>query len=66
VEKDAKPGRTGKMTANPCPVEPARNCIECHMPKVKTPMAHSLFTDHFIRVHRPADLAVKSTKRSMH
>ncbi len=60
VEKDAKPGPTGKTTANPCPVQPAKNCIECHMPKVKTPMAHSLFTDHFIRVHRAADLALET------
>ena len=50
-EKDAKPANPGRTNANPCPVEPAKNCIECHMPKVKTPMAHSLFTDHFIRVH---------------
>jgi len=35
-----------------CPVQPAGNCIPCHMPKVKTPMAHAAFTDHFIRVHR--------------
>ncbi len=55
----AKPGPTGETTANPCPVEPAKNCIECHMPKVKTPMAHTLFTDHFIRVHRAADLALE-------
>jgi len=66
LEKDAKPGRTASTAANPCPVQPARNCIECHMPKVKTTMAHSLFTDHFIRVHRAADLALEPTLRSTH
>ena len=38
-----------------CPVQPAHNCINCHMPKVDTPMAHARFTDHFIRVHRDSD-----------
>ncbi len=40
-----------------CPVQPKSGCIACHMPKRKTPMAHALFTDHFIRVHPAADLA---------
>jgi hypothetical protein len=34
-----------------CPVQPARGCIDCHMPKGETPMPHTAFTDHFIRVH---------------
>jgi tetratricopeptide (TPR) repeat protein len=33
-----------------CPVQPKNGCITCHMPKVKTPVAHTEFTDHFIRV----------------
>ena len=37
-----------------CPVNPARDCLSCHMPKVKTPMPHSLFTDHHIRVRPPS------------
>jgi hypothetical protein len=36
------------------------------MPKAATPVAHAQFTDHFIRVHRPDDLADKSTVRSSH
>jgi hypothetical protein len=35
-----------------CPVQPENGCITCHMPKVKTPVVHTQFTDHFIRVHR--------------
>jgi cytochrome c-type biogenesis protein CcmH/NrfG len=36
-----------------CPVEPARDCIRCHMPVVTTPLGHAQrFTDHYIRVHR--------------
>jgi hypothetical protein len=37
-----------------CPVQPAGNCLACHMPKVKIATAHTAFTDHFIRVHREA------------
>jgi formate-dependent nitrite reductase cytochrome c552 subunit len=65
-ENGAKPGRGDTTTARACPVDPTHNCIECHMPKVKTPMAHALFTDHFIRVHRPDDLAAQSTHGSIH
>ena len=35
-----------------CPVNAAKGCISCHMPKVKDVIPHSPFTDHFIRVHR--------------
>jgi hypothetical protein len=59
AQPDYGPKRADMATARSCPVSPARNCIECHMPKVKTPMAHSLFTDHFIRVHRADNLAEK-------
>ncbi len=41
--------RHGRLS---CPVQPETGCITCHMPKVKTPVAHTRFTDHFIRVHR--------------
>jgi hypothetical protein len=39
-------------TARPshCPVNPARGCLECHMPKVDTPVPHTPFTDHHIRI----------------
>jgi formate-dependent nitrite reductase cytochrome c552 subunit len=43
----------GRRTS--CPIQPASGCIECHMPKVATPMAHTRFTDHFIRVHPAPD-----------
>lgn len=33
-----------------CPKSPKTGCIECHMPKVASDMAHSEFTDHYIRV----------------
>ena len=34
-----------------CTVSPNGGCLPCHMPTVKTPIAHSSFTDHFIRAH---------------
>jgi hypothetical protein len=39
------------VTATPCPVSPARGCLNCHMPKVDSGQ-HVLFTDHWIRVPR--------------
>jgi tetratricopeptide (TPR) repeat protein len=38
-------------TKTSCPIQPTTGCIECHMPKLATPMAHSRFTDHFIRAN---------------
>ncbi len=35
-----------------CPVNPARDCLGCHMPKVPVPTLHTKLTDHYIRVHR--------------
>jgi len=48
-----RPPAHGSDRAGPksCPVRPASGCINCHMPKVETPVAHTRFTDHFIRVH---------------
>jgi tetratricopeptide (TPR) repeat protein len=41
-----------------CPVSPANNCIECHMPMPpKSSMQHTTFTDHYIRVHRTGSSA---------
>jgi formate-dependent nitrite reductase cytochrome c552 subunit len=37
--------------ASSCPVNPRSGCIACHMPTVRDAVAHSPFTDHFIRVH---------------
>jgi tetratricopeptide (TPR) repeat protein len=46
------PGHRRPVSASSCPVETKTNCAQCHMPKVKVPSAHTLFTDHFIRVHQ--------------
>jgi hypothetical protein len=43
-----------KGAGNPCPVNPARGCIECHMPKIWVQGTHSFKTDHFIRVREQA------------
>jgi hypothetical protein len=37
-----------------CPVNPAAQCISCHMPKVDDPSRRARFTDHHIRIHRGA------------
>jgi hypothetical protein len=39
-------GVSGKV----CPVNPANNCVQCHMPKLPVPALHTSLTDHFIRV----------------
>ncbi len=35
-----------------CPVNPKSGCISCHMPKDGESVPNSVFTDHFIHVHR--------------
>lgn len=40
----------GKTT---CPVEPVKGCVGCHMPKVWRKSAHSIHTDHRIRIISP-------------
>jgi tetratricopeptide (TPR) repeat protein len=51
----SSPGRTptaaGRST--PCPVDPVKGCIDCHMPKVPVADLHTSLTDHYIRVRRP-------------
>jgi len=37
-----------------CPVATA-DCVSCHMPKVKLPDEHLIFTDHWIRVAHAGD-----------
>jgi len=37
-----------------CKVNPTRDCLKCHMPKVPMPLLHTSLTDHYIRVHRDA------------
>ena len=51
---EAEEGRSA-----PCPVQPTRGCIACHMPRREAMMAHSTFTDHFIRIHRELDVETK-------
>ncbi len=38
------PGKTA------CPVNPARGCVECHMPRVWREPTHSFLSDHRIRI----------------
>jgi hypothetical protein len=35
-----------------CPTN-TKNCVTCHMAKIETPIQHSVFTDHWIRIVRP-------------
>jgi tetratricopeptide (TPR) repeat protein len=37
-----------------CPVNPANDCLGCHMPRVPMPALHASLTDHYIRVRREA------------
>ncbi len=39
-----------KKARTTCPVDPAKGCIECHMPSAWQQSTHSIKTDHFIRV----------------
>ncbi len=48
-------GQTDAAFRSPCPVNPRRDCLDCHMPKVRYDWLHADFTDHYIRVHRPSD-----------
>src|SRR5262249_50743795 len=47
---DAPATPTGRRTT--CPVNPVKDCLGCHMPKVPMPDLHTHLTDHYIRVHR--------------
>ncbi len=44
-----------------CPIEPTENCIDCHMPRRDSVMAHTKFTDHHIRVQRDVPVDKPST-----
>src|SRR5262249_1930798 len=49
------PGRDELRTTDPafrsaCPVNPKRDCVECHMPTVPYATLHTDFTDHLIRI----------------
>jgi hypothetical protein len=43
-----------KRAGGPCPVNPSRGCIDCHMPRIWVQSTHSFKADHFIRVRDQA------------
>jgi tetratricopeptide (TPR) repeat protein len=52
---ESKPEETliaREMRRVACPINPAADCLKCHMPKLDGAAPHSSFTDHQIRVHR--------------
>ena len=38
-----------------CPIQPKSGCVSCHMPKETSPIPHSRFTDHYIRVRHDSN-----------
>ena len=53
----------GRVIPTSCPINPASNCISCHMPKVEDISRRSRFTDHHIRVHPGSDSAHSFDRR---
>jgi tetratricopeptide (TPR) repeat protein len=51
-----------KDVMTPCPVNPAKGCIDCHMPRNWQQDSHSFKTDHFIRVRNRPSLETGSTR----
>jgi tetratricopeptide (TPR) repeat protein len=51
-EVPGPPARPEDLRRTPCPVDPAKDCLKCHMPAVDEIVPHTKFTDHRIRVHR--------------
>lgn len=50
---DAAPRTHQKTTRGAtCPVNPAKDCLRCHMPRIHVPTLHLELTDHFIRIRR--------------
>ncbi|MGH9397721.1 MAG: multiheme c-type cytochrome [Terriglobia bacterium] len=57
----SKPGHiTVSHPGKACPVA-TRNCVTCHMPKCRLPLAPFTMSDHFIRVVGPGDACAKSS-----
>jgi len=50
----ARSGMARPAMAKSCPVATA-DCVSCHMPKVKLPDEHLIFTDHWIRIAHAGD-----------
>jgi predicted negative regulator of RcsB-dependent stress response len=34
-----------------CPVNPSKDCIQCHMPSIRIDLLHTDLTDHYIRIN---------------
>ncbi|MEP6848167.1 MAG: multiheme c-type cytochrome [Acidobacteriota bacterium] len=49
----SKEAKTPTRSAPPCPVA-TQKCVTCHMPKTEVPEMHFKFTDHQIRIVKPA------------
>jgi hypothetical protein len=49
----AKAGGNARA-ASVCPVDQAKGCLNCHMPKVPNAVPNAEFTDHYIRVRKDA------------
>ncbi len=52
TEPRLAPAAAAAVRGKACPVNPAGDCISCHMPKVEDPSRNARFTDHHIRPHR--------------
>jgi hypothetical protein len=50
----ADPLATTSTRRTICPVNPAKDCLGCHMPRVENKSLHLPITDHYIRVRDPA------------
>src|SRR5262249_7584053 len=47
----ARPQQPGEAFRSSCPVNATKDCLTCHMPKVRYDWLFGSFTDHYIRVH---------------
>jgi len=45
----------GVVQARVCQVNPRRDCLSCHMPKVPVPVLRTSLTDHYIRIRARKD-----------
>jgi tetratricopeptide (TPR) repeat protein len=50
--QEAMPGKV-------CPVNPVKDCLGCHMPKIPVEALHTSLTDHYIRVRNAKDAEKK-------
>jgi tetratricopeptide (TPR) repeat protein len=54
---NAHASQTEGAFRRPCPISPTRDCLRCHMPKVRYQQMHIDFTDHYIRSPETKDQA---------